>query len=87
MKNPHKKNIYLYIKLSEIVDLYNLKMFSAIVVFKLSSNVWLSLNQSNEFSGCEQLDMICRSTKGTGELDLVLLTFKLIMRKPYNQMQ
>ena len=87
MKNPHKKNIYLYIKLSEIVDLYNLKMFSAIVVFKLSSNVWLSLNQSNEFSGCEQLDMICRSTKGTGELDLVLLTFKLITRKPYNQMQ
>lgn len=46
-----------------------------------------SLNQNNEFSGCEQHDMIYRSTKGPGELDLVLLTFKLIQRKPYNQMQ
>ena len=87
MKKPHKKNVYLYIKFSEFADLYSLKTFPAIVVFKFSSNVWPSLNQSNEFSGCEQPDMICRSTKGTGELDLVLFTFKLIMRKPYNQMQ
>lgn len=89
MKNPHKKNIPLDIKLSEIANLCNLKtfMFFAIVVFKFSSNVLLSLNQSNEFSGCEQLDMICRSTKGPGELELVLLTFKLIKRKPYNQTQ
>lgn len=62
-------------------------MFSAAVVFKFSFHVLASLNQSNEFSGSEQLDMICRSTKGPGELDLVLLTFKLIKRKPYNQMQ
>lgn len=89
LKNPHRKNIHLDIKLAEIANVYNLKtsMFFAIVVFKVSSYILPSLNQSNEFSGCEQLDMICRSTKGPGELDLVLLTFKLIKRKPYNQMQ
>lgn len=57
------------------------------VVLKCSYHALPSLNQSNEFTGCQQLDMICRSTKGPGELDLVLLTFKLIKRKPYNQMQ
>jgi hypothetical protein len=56
-------------------------MFFA-VVFKFCSYILPSLNQSNEFTGCEQLDMICRSTKGPRELDLVLLTFKLIKRKP-----
>lgn len=62
-------------------------MLFAIFVFKFSSYVLPSLNQSHESSGGEQLDMICRSTKGPGELDLVLLTFKLIKRKPYNQIQ
>lgn len=87
VKEPQRKNINLGAKPSDCEVKQFEDSIDPTVVLKCSYSALPSLNQSNEFTGCQQLDMICGSTKGPGELDLVLFTSKLIKRKPYNQMQ